>query len=292
MPFVSVIIPTHNRPLTLKKAVLSVLNQTYRDLELIVIDDGLKERAEKIISEINDPRLIYLKHETEKGGGAARNTGIKAAQSNFIAFLDDDDEWLPEKLSLQMAQFKNTPQDVGFCFCAVKNITAQGLEKTSVSEGIADYFELALATFKKFLTVTLIIKKHVFNEVGLFDENLPSHQEAELMIRITEKFKGLGINQPLVLVDMVAGHEHVGGNLTKKIKGRELILKKHEAKFKKRPAVLASHLFTLAVFYRQNRNYFQAQQNFKKAWQTNFKWLYFFHYLSMFNQGKIYQKFN
>ncbi|HPL95317.1 MAG TPA: glycosyltransferase family A protein [bacterium] len=281
MPQISIIIPTHNRPDTLKKAALSVLSQSYQDWELIIVDDGLKIRAESVAKELNDSRIKYVPHEQEQGGGAARNTGIKAAQSNFIAFLDDDDEWLPEKLSIQMAQFENTAPNIGFCFCAVKNITDHGQEKTSVPEGTANYFELSLSTFKKFLTVTLIIKKHVFNEVGLFDETLPSHQEAELMIRITKKFKGLGINQPLVNVDMVAGHEHVGNNLIKRIRGRELVLKKHEAEFKKRPTVFAGHLFTLGILYRQNKNYQQAQKNFKKAWRTNFKWRYFCHYLLM-----------
>lgn len=292
MPKISVIIPTHNRPEFLKKSLVSVLKQTYQDFEIIVVDDGTDERADKIINEIDDRRIVYIQHEVSRGGGAARNTGIKSSSGQYIAFLDDDDEWLPNKLSIQMEKFENSLPEVGFCFCAVENITNSGQKRNHVPEGVDDYHVLALSSFKKFLTVTLIIKRYVFKEVGLFDETLPSHQEAELMIRITEKFKGLGINQPLVKVDMIVGHEHVGGNLIKRIRGRELVLKKHKDKFKKRPAVLASHLFTLAILYRQNKEYNQAQQIFKKAWQTNFKWRYFCHYLFMINNGKIYQKFN
>src|SRR3989338_8677774 len=99
---VSVIIPTHNRPELLKRAVKSVLNQTYKDLEVIVVDDGLEKRADETVNSFNDSRLKYIQHPEEKGGSAARNTGIKNSSGEFIAFLDDDDEWLPEKLEIQI----------------------------------------------------------------------------------------------------------------------------------------------------------------------------------------------
>ena len=88
---VSVIIPTHNRPEYVGRAIKSVLNQTYQDFEIIVVDDGLEKRAEPVINKITDSRIKYIKHEQEKGGSAARNTGIRAAQGEYIAFLDNDD---------------------------------------------------------------------------------------------------------------------------------------------------------------------------------------------------------
>jgi len=291
MPTVSVIIPTYNRPELLEKAVLSVLGQTYRDLEVIVVDDGLIQRAETIISKLGDPRIRYIQHNKSIGGAAARNTGIKNSTGRFVAFLDDDDEWVSEKLAIQMSEFENTSDEVGFCFSAVKNIKDNGEETTQVPEGINDYHELALEWFKGFLTVTLIIKRTVFEDVGYFDENFPSHQESELMLRISKKYKGLGINKPLTLVNMKRGHGHVGGNLGKRIAGREMILKKHLEEFKKHPKFLSNHYFGLGLLYRDNGQYNPAQNCFKKAFEHSFSFRYVMHYVSMMFGGTIYKLF-
>jgi len=224
MPTVSVIIPTHNRPDLIIRAAESVLRQTYTDLELIVVDDGLVNRAQEHIASLHDARVRYIAHEKEQGGSAARNTGIRAAQGGYIAFLDDDDEWLPNKLELQMNAFLNAPSDAGFCFTAVTNCFQHEERATTVPDGIADYHELALGYPKGFLTVTLVVKQHVFRDVGMFDESLPSHQDPDLIIRISKKYKGLGINQPLVRVTMTA-RESIGSNAHRRIAGREMLPK-------------------------------------------------------------------
>ncbi len=308
MPKVSVIIPTCNRPELLSRAIQSVLDQTYQDFEIIVVDDGDVKSAEDVVrrlksEEVRPPditqfgevgprldiseRIKYIKHEQRKGGAAARNTGIKAAKGEFIAFLDDDDEWLPEKLKIQMKEFENTPRDVGFCFSAVKNIYKDKEETSKVPEGANDYHELALRRLKGFLTVTLVIKKYVFDEVGAFDENLPSHQEPDLMIRVSKKFKGLGINKALVRVSMSCSYEHVGGSIKRRIAGREIILSKYFDEFKKRPEVLAYHCFQLGLWCRDDGQKDKAKEYFKKAWQTNFNLRYFLHYLRMFYVHRI-----
>lgn len=288
IPKVSVIIPTHNRPELIKKAIKSVLAQTYQDFEIIVVDDGLEKRANEIINFFDDKRLKYIQHKQEKGGSAARNTGIKNSKGQYIALLDDDDEWLPKKLEIQMREFKDTPQDVGFCFSAVKNVYDDREEISVSPEGVADYHELTLRRAKGFLTVTLIIKRFVFNKVGLFDEKFPSHQDPDLMIRVTKKYKGLGINQPLVKVNM-ANHEQIGRDLSKRIKGREMILKKYYSEFKKRPPILAKHYFQIGLWYRDNSQLAKAKNMFKKAWQTSFKIRYFLHYLNLTGNARIYK---
>ena len=99
MATVSVIIPTHNRSDFLRSAIASVLNQTYQDFELIVVDDASTDNTAEAVAEFNDERIKLLRHDTNKGGSAARNTGILASECDYIALLDDDDEWLLEKLS-------------------------------------------------------------------------------------------------------------------------------------------------------------------------------------------------
>lgn len=288
---VSVIIPTHNRPELLKNAVNSVLNQSYKDLELIVVDDGLEKRADGIIKDSNDLRLKYILHEKEKGGSAARNTGIRNATGDFIALLDDDDEWLPEKLEVQMKEFEKSPTDVGFCFSAVTNDYGKELKNTRVPSGIGNYLELALLRAKTFLNVTLIVKKYVFDEVGFFDESFPSHQEADLVIRMAKKYKGLGINLPLVRVNMRPGHDSIGSSIEKGIIGKEMILSKHWNDFKDRPEILSRRYFELGLIYRDSSQFKKAWELFKKAWRTNFRLKFFVHYLSLIFNGRLYRLF-
>ncbi len=279
MPKVSVVIPTYNRPSLLQKAIQSVLNQTFQEFEIIVVDDGEEKRANNIVKSFKNDKIKYIQHKHSMGGAVARNTGIKNAQGKYIAFLDDDDEWLPEKLKLQVEVLDKSGDDVGFCFSAVTQKRDEGVISGEVKSGVMDYYERSLQTFKGILTSSLLIKKNVFTVVGMFDEEFPTHQEAELMIRISKEFKGIGINKPLVVMMVFSNHKSVGKNLQNRIIGRELILKKHFAEFKKRPDFLAKHYFQLALFYRDDKQYKKARSIFKKAWQTKFNWRYFAHYL-------------
>jgi len=279
MPKVSIITPTCNRHELLKKSISSVLAQTYKDWEMIIVDDCPEKPAEEIVRKFGDRRLKYIKHERNKGGAAARNTGIRTSQGQFIAFIDDDDEWLPEKLQIQMQLFENTPPEIGFCFSSGIVVTDQGEFFKDVPEGLGDYHERALKNFHGFLGITLIIKKAVLEDIGLWDESFPSHQEIELILRITRKYKGLGINKPLTSSPFTINHDHIGSNLKKRIAGRQMIIKKHYDEFKKYPGILASHYFQIALWCRDDKQVMQAKDFFKKAWRTNFQLVYFIHYL-------------
>ncbi len=116
MSKISVIIPTCNRPELLPRAVKSVLNQTFNDFEVIVVDDGDKISAEKAMAQFSDQRIKYIKHEKRKGGGAARNTGLRNSQGDYIAFLDDDDEYLPDKLETVIWNYERAGKGSRFCF--------------------------------------------------------------------------------------------------------------------------------------------------------------------------------
>jgi glycosyltransferase involved in cell wall biosynthesis len=112
-PTVSVILPTFNRSRTLATAIASVLNQTYRDFELIVVDDGSVDESEALVARIKDKRLKYIKRPRNGGAGAARNTGLLAAAGEYIAFQDSDDIWLPNKLERQLGLFATLPAEIG-----------------------------------------------------------------------------------------------------------------------------------------------------------------------------------
>src|SRR5262245_7479203 len=113
MPKVSVIVPTRDRAEYLRVAITSVLSQTFQDFELIVVDDASAENNFEVISSFHDDRIKFIRHETRKGGSAARNTGIINSSCDYIAFLDDDDEWFPDKIAKQIHLLHSSPPDVG-----------------------------------------------------------------------------------------------------------------------------------------------------------------------------------
>ena len=117
-PTVSVIIPTYNRAHLIDRSIQSVLNQTYQDFELIVVDDRSTDNTEDIIRQFRekDKRIKYIKHDKNKGGSAARNTRIKNSVGKYIVFQDSDDEWFPEKLEKQMKIFETASLEVGVVY--------------------------------------------------------------------------------------------------------------------------------------------------------------------------------
>jgi glycosyltransferase involved in cell wall biosynthesis len=127
-PTVSVIIPTYNRAHLIGRAIQSVLKQTYQDFEVIVVDDGSIDNTEEVVKKIQENRVYYYKHDKNKGGSAARNTGISLAKGEYIAFQDSDDEWLPEKLEKQIGVFNNQTKNVGVVYTGFYRI--EGNNKT------------------------------------------------------------------------------------------------------------------------------------------------------------------
>ncbi len=274
-PKVSVIIPTFNRRELLQKAITSVLVQTYQDFELIVVDDGNDKVVQEVRS-INDRRIKYIDGGTKRGGAAARNTGIKKAHGEFIAFLDDDDEWEKEKLEIQMKELEKSSDDIGFCFTAVRNITDTGEFVTDVPGDVGDYHELALRRYAGFMTSTLIIKKSVLDELGGFDEKFPSHQEPDLIIRITKKYQGIGVNKPLCRMNM-RERTHINSSFDNKINGRKMIIEKHLLEYQIRPKLLAFHYFQLGLFCRDGGQVQEAMKYFYKSLSLDLKFRKLYH---------------
>lgn len=277
-PKVSVIIPTHNRPELLPRAIRSVFAQTFQDFELIVVDVGVVKRASAAVEEFaNDPRFHYIKHLTELHGGAARNIGARLAKGEYLAFLDDDDEWLPEKLEKQVIAFHQTTPDVGFCFTElIENDGSDKKRSRIMLSGVADYREIILRSFSLAITSTLMVRRDVFEQCGGFDESLPSHQEPELLIRITRIYKGLSIPVPLVRMDTTP-HEHIGSNLERRIEGRERLLLKHRVLYERHPQVLAYHYFQLGIWCRDAGRVHDAAVYFRKAFWLSRRLRYFIH---------------
>ncbi len=256
MPKVSVIIPTHNRPELLLRALASVYDQTFKDFEVIVVDDGDSPRAEVALANyLERINFQYLETKKNAGGSATRNMGIAQATGKYIAFLDDDDEWVSNKLATQIPYFDREGERLGFVFSAINRIHQDHIYVSPVDENVRDYKQISLIRLNGFLTSSLIVPKSVFNQIGVFDETLPSHQEADLILRIAQKFEGVGIREPLINMYTFGVGDHIGGSVHRRIQGREMLLKKHEEIFSNHPKVLARHYFWLALQYREAGEY-------------------------------------
>jgi len=178
---VSVIIPTHNRAHLVAEAIDSVLSQTFTDFELIVVDDGSIDNTEEVVRSFIDRRLKYLK-QTNKGVSAARNTGIETAKGEFIAFLDDDDLFLPAKLSLQLARAADDPT-AGLVYG--KYLSAIRSEGSMKAAGVCHpKLELRdLLLGPAFHWSTVLIRRTLLEQVGGFEENLGG-EDWELALRL------------------------------------------------------------------------------------------------------------
>ena len=119
-PYVSVILPTYNRGHVIQTAIQSVLNQSYKNFEILVVDDGSTDNTPEQITRVQDRRLQYIRQDLNQGAAAARNVGMKAAQGSYIAFLDSDDAWHPDKLRQQLEFLETAPSNVGGCVTAYR----------------------------------------------------------------------------------------------------------------------------------------------------------------------------
>ena len=202
-PTFSVIIPTYNRAHLVGRAIQSVLNQTYQDFEIIIVDDGSIDNTEDVIKgfQKKDGKIKYIRHEENRGGSAARNTGIKAARGEYIAFQDSDDEWLPEKLEKQVKEMKNLSPDIwggiycGFYFVENKKYrTVKALKKGIFKKEILNR-EVDIGA-----TSTILLTRNAISKNGLFDESFERHQDLEYLIRFFRYYKLYSIEEPLVKI--------------------------------------------------------------------------------------------
>jgi len=196
-PAISVIIPTYNRAGLLARAVDSVLNQTFQDFELIVVDDGSTDRTAEVLAGYQD-RLILLS-KPHRGVSAARNQGLTSARGEWIAFLDSDDYWLPEKLAVQVDFFLHHPQAL---ICQTEEIWYRNGRRVNPGKRhvkpSGDIFQMSLELCLVSPSAVMI-KKDLFSKVGEFDETLPACEDYDLWLRITAKYPVYLLKEPLVV---------------------------------------------------------------------------------------------
>jgi len=268
-PTVSVIIPTYNRAHLVGRAIRSVLNQTYQDFEIIVVDDGSTDNTEEVVKGFNDDRIRYIRHDENRGGAAARNTGIKAAQGEYIAFLDSDDEWLPEKLERQVKAFEKSDSRVGVIYTGSIAVSQNG-------EATTDYKapKLRGSILRELLISNQIIgggsnvmvKRELLKKLGGFDEALPSCQDWDLWLRLASICQFDFVDAPLVRV-CVHGNQITTANAWPE--GLERLLHKHCGLFEGDKKLLSNWQRYLGSKYCQSGNLKRGRYWLLKSISTN-----------------------
>jgi glycosyltransferase involved in cell wall biosynthesis len=196
MPRISVIIPTHNRPDLLPRAVESARGAG-EDVEVIVVDDASVDETAGVCRSLRG--IKYIRLDRNQGVGGARNVGVLASSADFIAFLDDDDVRLPGTLDLQLRMLLGDP-DAGFVCGPVLCVDQRGEltgEVSSPKHGGGDMFwELLRLEFPVF-PLTVLMRKECFHAVGLFDRDIPGIDDWDLLVRVAELYKVLVVNEPV-----------------------------------------------------------------------------------------------
>lgn len=270
---VSVIIPNYNRAEILKDTVLSVLNQTYKNIEIIVVDDKSTDDSREVIADMSNEyeNFRYFLSNKNKGANYCRNKGVELSNGKYIAFLDSDDQFLPNKIDKQIKVFKrNVNNNVGIVYSNMligekKVLTYNGDTLIKLKDII---FRNKLGGFS-----TVLIKREVFFEAGKLDENLLSCQDWDFYLKILSKYNGYMISQPLVKYFLQA--DSISRNVDKVLQGHHLIFNKITI-INKQKGLVSNNLLA----YHQNllfgdiyRNFMmidKAKENYKYC--LKYKW--------------------
>lgn len=199
MPLISVIIPAYNAEKTIKETIKSVLTQTFSEFELIAINDGSKDATLEIISQIPDPRLKVISYNNA-GASVSRNRGFRQSVGEFIAFLDADDLWTPDKLEAQLAALKDRPEcDVAYSWTDCIDESNQFLRRGGHTTVNGDaYTHLLLSDILENGSSPLI-RRQAFLHIGGFDESLPAGQDWDLYIRLAANYKFVTVPKVQIL---------------------------------------------------------------------------------------------
>jgi glycosyltransferase involved in cell wall biosynthesis len=210
---VSCIIPTYNRQIELKRAIKSVVNQSYKKLDIVVVDanygDNISKKLKQYINEINDERIRFIDNEQSRrlNGAEARNIGIETSKGNYIAFLDDDDEWLVDKIKLQVEALTSdvSSDRIKAVSCLVGFFKKGKLVKKSKFKLFKNMHKQVLLRNFSIYTSTVLFEKQALLSAGVFDENLTRHQDLQLFLDFLIKYE-------IKLLDTVLVSYHMDDN--------------------------------------------------------------------------------
>jgi glycosyltransferase involved in cell wall biosynthesis len=237
-PTVSVIIPVYNRAHLLPRALDSVLKQTYSDFEVLIVDDCSKDDPESVIASYQDPRLRYLRQPENRGVAAARNRGLREALAPFVAFLDDDDEWFPEKLSRQVELFLRSPPEVGLIYTGVETVMNEGSCEIQAPTERGNVYRKMLAKNCIHGGSSSMLRRNLITKIGFFDEKLLAIEDYEYWLRISRYYNFEYVEEALVRYHdiravSIDNDSRRSRNIQANLEARNQFYQKHQAEMKK-----------------------------------------------------------
>jgi glycosyltransferase involved in cell wall biosynthesis len=256
---ISVIIPTYGRPELLERAVRSAAEQTLPPAEIVIVDDnepGSPARAETAELVAAMERSLggrvpvrYTELAKNSGGAAARNAGVASSSGDLLAFLDDDDWWLPGKLEAQVSFFADTGTSPALVYTGRRIVDAAGeLKRLRIPEHRGRMEDVLLRSNVIGTTSCALLPRTVFDEVGGFDPSLPARQDLDLWVRVAR-----GRDIDFAADPLTVQTEHESGRVSRrfdaKARGLEMFLRKHRRAMAAVPGALAHNLFVLGRFY-------------------------------------------
>jgi len=245
-PTVSVIIPTYNRARLIGRAIRSILNQTYNDFEVIIVDDGSQDNTKEVVERFTDKRIRYIRLEKNMGAGAARNKGIEASRGKYIGFQDSDDEWLPEKLKKQVDILNSESSNVGYVYSDMWRVLSNGKQQywgspTITVAEIINQNSFDYQVFNLGILATLI-KMECFEKSGIFDERFPRLIDLDFFIRLAKDFRSYHVKEPLVRYYETDG---ISSDHRAYAVGRMMLLEKYYEQIKKNRKFLSNQFFLI-----------------------------------------------
>ena len=271
-PKISVIIPTYNRGYSIARAIKCVLKQTFQDFEIIIVDDGSQDSTEEVVGQFKDTRIRYLAHSQNKGEPAARNTGVMAAKGEYIAFLDSDDEWLPNKLEIQLNIHEQITDEISAsCTGYYLHLTKLGiiLNKIPQCTGSSWYRHLLLFGCDLGPGTTMVVTKQAYHEVGYYDESLIRSPDWDWLIRYVKKYK-------LTVVEELLAHVYYNNSKNPHVfeKSSFHFMTKYDKELMsfgwfRRNQRIARSLFRVAEAYYLDKNFIKGSLVLLKALSLN-----------------------
>ncbi|MEQ1861186.1 MAG: glycosyltransferase family 2 protein [Chthoniobacteraceae bacterium] len=269
MPAVSVILPFYNRIATLARCVDSVLAQTFADWELVAVDDASTDGGAAMLEARGDPRIRIVRHEVNRGAGAARDTAMQAARGAYFALLDSDDEWLPGKLAAQMDALRRAGETAALSACSYEFIRdgrtivwPKPFDPTAWERSLHRECTFGFGT-------TLVIRRDVAQQLGGFDPDLPRHEDWDWVLRAFVKGETLAfVPETLARVYCSAPPP-----LDSFITSTQRFLVKHTASFAKfgdkhRRRVVAYHYESVASIAYEQRAFARGHRFLLRSFST------------------------
>jgi glycosyltransferase involved in cell wall biosynthesis len=268
-PLVSVILPTHNRVATLARAIRSVLDQTFKDIELIIVDDGSTDGTSDLLRGYIGRDDIKIVASTRRGAAGARNLGASLARGCYLAFQDSDDEWVPDKLERSVAAFRDAGPETAVVYGDMIQVLPDGsrndfkaptVEQGRLIDDATNDFQVMRIGIQ-----AAVIKRECFEAAGGFDEALPRYIDMELFARLALRHGFIHLDETVAFYHAGPG---ISTNRTALVAARQYLLKKYIDRLRTSPRYLAWQYIHLAEALGKNGEKLRSIGWVVRAWSA------------------------